>query len=875
MCSATGGFKAGSKFFVCAGLGGGTGAPKHVAVIDLAGNYAEGIIAGLVASASETLDHDPSVQWGRPITAHFGTYKQSMTFTLCAKQSGGDASHAVAAAKFADVIMLVLPVAPGSAGDVDGSVDCAGREFITALKASGVPSIVGVLAGAEEAGSKKAVALARKWGTAVFDEQFPGKHTKVADAENSTALLRALATVKPKPVAWLQHRPYLLATGLHFTPTGSVPTPTPKGHTTQPQALVAAAVAGEGVPDPGAVEAFGRAYDTMPASMEVGDLVISGYLRGAPVHVDGLVHVSGMGTFPVAAITSPEDPVASGGAGAAAAAADVQTTQHGPVVAEQDAAEVEPLGTLAEEDIGAAEQTWPTAEEEAAAAQRERMQKLTAATGSKIQAVWIDAVGEGDAALAEAAALEQLDAASEADDDVGTVAETTAAPSKAQLRAAAREAEREQLEFPDEVDTPEDMPARQRFGRFRGLRSFRSSPWDPKESLPRSYGRIYQLNNFQASQRAVFKDAVHAEDVLTKIESSMLRAERAAKKGGSDTASVAGSTATGGSSASEVQERLGSLAGEGWVPQGRYVQFVLRGVPAAVVLHRLGATPVVLTALMPHEQRTSIMQFNILRVPTEPSDDNDDAAAAAQAEEGAASDFEAVATQRRAPIKSKEPLEFVIGSRRVVVRPVYSEHNLNCDKSKFEKFLHENRWTMASVFAPMAFGNTPVLVYKLGAGGRRVLVATGNSIGSDPDSIVLKRIILAGFPVKCKRRSAMVKYMFHNPEDIRYFKPVELWTKHGLVGRIKEPVGTHGSMKCHFSGSIYSHDTVCMSLYKRVYPRWGESYRHLVGDETMEASVGSTLAGPLGTTTGHAAHPLDAFMTAEQEAEGEADLKLV
>ena len=861
---------------VGAGMGGGTGAPKHVAVIDLAGNYAEGIIQSLVASATEIMDHDANVQWGRPISAHFGTYKQSMTFTLCAKQAGGDASHSVAAAKFADVIMLVLPVAPGSTGDVDGSVDCAGREFITALKASGVPSVVGVTAGAEEAGSKKAVALARKWGAAVFEEQFPGKHTKVADADNSTALLRALATVKPKPVAWLQHRPYLLVTGLHFTPTGSIPTPKPQGHTLQPQALVAAAVAGAGVPDPGAVEAFGRAYDTMPATMDAGELVISGYLRGAPVHVDGLVHVSGMGTFPVAAITSPDDPVASGGAGAAAAAADVQTSQHGPVVAEQDAAEVEDLSTLAEEDAGAAEQTWPTAEEEAAAAQQARLDKLTAATGSKIQAVWIDAVGEGDATLAEAAARQQLHDAVEADDDLGTVAESTAAPSKAALRAAAREAEREQLEFPDEVDTPDDMPARQRFGRFRGLRSFRSSPWDPKESLPRSYGRIYQLSNFQASQRAVFKDAVHAEAVLTKIESSMLRAERAAKKGGgSDTVSVTGSTATGGSSASEVQERLGSLAGEGWVPQGRYVQLVLRGVPAAVVLHRLGATPVVVTALMPHEQRSSIMQFNIMRVPTEPADDNDDQAAAAQIEAGEASDFQAVATERRAAIKSKDPLEFVIGSRRVVVRPVFSEHNLNCDKSKFEKFLHTDRWTMASVFAPIAFGNTPVLVYKLCPGGRRVLVATGNSVGADPDSIVLKRIILAGFPVKCKRRSAMVKYMFHNPEDIRYFKPVELWTKHGLVGRIKEPVGTHGSMKCHFSGSIYSHDTICMSLYKRVYPRWGESYRHLVGDAAMEASVGSTLAGPLGTVTGQAAHPLDVFMAGEQETDGEADLKLV
>ena len=33
-----------------------------------------------------------------------------------------------------------------------------------------------------------------------------------------------------------------------------------------------------------------------------------------------------------------------------------------------------------------------------------------------------------------------------------------------------------------------------------------------------------------------------------------------------------------------------------------------------------------------------------------------------------------------------------------------------------------------------------------------------------------------------KNRTAMVKYMFFNPEDIEWFKPLELWTKHGLVG---------------------------------------------------------------------------------------------
>lgn len=93
------------------------------------------------------------------------------------------------------------------------------------------------------------------------------------------------------------------------------------------------------------------------------------------------------------------------------------------------------------------------------------------------------------------------------------------------------------------------------------------------------------------------------------------------------------------------------------------------------------------------------------------------------------------------------------------------------------------------------------------------------AIAADPDRIVLKKIVLTGLPTKCKKRGAMIKYMFFNPEDVNWFKPVEMTTKCGLTGHIKQSVGLHGSMKCVFNQPTAQHDTVCMNLFKRVFPK--------------------------------------------------------
>lgn len=60
------------------------------------------------------------------------------------------------------------------------------------------------------------------------------------------------------------------------------------------------------------------------------------------------------------------------------------------------------------------------------------------------------------------------------------------------------------------------------------------------------------------------------------------------------------------------------------------------------------------------------------------------------------------------------------------------------------------------------------------------IVASGIALPPDPLKVILKRIVLTGYPLRCHKKKATIRYMFFNPKDIKYFKPVELYTKNGL-----------------------------------------------------------------------------------------------
>lgn len=293
--------------------------------------------------------------------------------------------------------------------------------------------------------------------------------------------------------------------------------------------------------------------------------------------------------------------------------------------------------------------------------------------------------------------------------------------------------------FPDEIDTPVDIAAKTRFQRYRGLKSFRTSPWDPLENLPFDYSRIFQFQSFERTRRRVLAES--------------------------------------------AEEDEGAMVG--W-----YVTLHVLDVPPSVLESFQKGRPLVVVSLLPHEQKMSVMHMLVRRHP--------------------------INTE---PIKSKEELVFQCGFRRFRASPIFSQHT-SADKHKMERFLRADAPTVVSVYAPITFPTAGVLVFKQRDNGMQDLVGTGTLLNCDPRRVVLKRIVLSGHPFKINRRSAVVRYMFFNRDDILWFKPVELRTKWGRRGHIKEALGTHGHMKCVFDSQLRSQDTVLMNLYKRVYPRW-------------------------------------------------------
>lgn len=172
-------------------------------------------------------------------------------------------------------------------------------------------------------------------------------------------------------------------------------------------------------------------------------------------------------------------------------------------------------------------------------------------------------------------------------------------------------------------------------------------------------------------------------------------------------------------------------------------------------------------------------------------------------------------------VRSKEPVLMIYGFRRLEVSPIYSDASHGHNLHTMHRIMPSDRTCTASVLAPISYPPTSVLFFRAKDTNNVSLLASGSLETIKPNRIILKRITFIGYPFKIHRRTCTVRFMFFNPIDVNWFRPVELITSRQFRrGHIKESLGTHGYMKCIFDKQIQQNEQIAMNLYKRIFPKW-------------------------------------------------------
>ncbi|CAB3411233.1 unnamed protein product [Caenorhabditis bovis] len=500
-------------------------------------------------------------------------------------------------------------------------------------------------------------------------------------------------------------------------------------------------------------------------------LVASGYLRGPEWNANNLVYLPGLGDYQIDRIETARDPHPL---------RNSEKIHEVKVIAKANENRQSAETEIAPNDMDG-EQTWPT-QEEIDEADRE-MRKVPKGTSS-YQAAWIldenddddddddddednydddkddedgdnmeeenDFETEGeleDNGEKRENEYDQMDMQSEAGETTASEMMEFEDEDINMDEVEKYRRERENAQWPDEIDTPMDIPARIRFQKYRGLKSFRTSTWDPKENLPTDYARIFQFANYKKTKKTVLsKIGILDEDSGDAVISKQYN--------------------------------------------GVYASVHVINVPIEAIDSFKKSTHMVLFQPLPHEQKMSILNMVLRKHPS-----------------------------CTVPVENNQSLIFYVGFRQFEANALFSS-NIPGDKFKMERFAPQHGTFVATVFAPITFNPATVICFRKDDKGRQELMASGSVLDSNPDRIVLKRVVLSGHPYKINKRAVVARYMFFNREDIEWFKPVELFTPSGRRGHIREAVGTHGHMKCKFDQQLSAQDSIMMALYKRVFPKW-------------------------------------------------------
>ncbi|OJJ47162.1 hypothetical protein ASPZODRAFT_95936 [Penicilliopsis zonata CBS 506.65] len=528
------------------------------------------------------------------------------------------------------------------------------------------------------------------------------------------------------------------------------------------------------------------------SSEVVNDVILTGVVRGKGLKADRIAHIPGWGDFQIENITAAPLPSNKIKRDDAMNVDDSETTQvlDAPTADRDDLAAIAPEEIEMEDDMIPMEDTerkgvllddhhYFSDDESHIPARPKRLPKGT----SDYQAAWyLDNVSDSGSDLEDEDEEMAVDTTGAPEDGVfpdNRDAMTEAGPSEypqsemfldpspedeaqqlEEYRASRRKEANEDLEFPDEIELHPNVLARERLARFRGLKSFKTSHWETAEDRPHEpedWRRLLQFADYKGSKNRTLREAL-----------------------------------------------------VGGVNPGIRVDIHLRAVPSSL---RSRPQPVAIFSLLRHEHKHTVVNINMT-----------------------------LNSSVEEPLKSKEEVIVQCGPRRLVVKPIFSAgDNTPNNVHKYDRYLHPGRSAVASWIGPLTWGAVPVLIFKrqtqpqdpevldsadgsddaaaAATSGQLELIGTGTVVAPDQARVVAKRVILTGHPFKIHKKVVTVRYMFFNSEDINWFKALQLWTRRGRSGYIKESLGTHGYFKATFDGKLNPQDSIGISLYKRVFPR--------------------------------------------------------
>ncbi|GFR85009.1 pre-rRNA-processing protein TSR1 homolog [Elysia marginata] len=487
-------------------------------------------------------------------------------------------------------------------------------------------------------------------------------------------------------------------------------------------------------------------FELNKQTAEVGTLKLSGYLRGSALDVNQLVHLPGWGDFQMAQIDQMDDPyplLVKGNKD--------RREKRDNSVADQEmedatsksfrlavATNPESLQSEVVPDEMDQEQTWPTAEELG----EDKPTKVKSLKGvSEYQSNWILDLEGGDENSEDSDEDDDDDQDEDMDDGDKNDEGSGGSEEEDDIEGDTATEADENANYDEGMDLDEERRVYERMKEERLHVQFPDEVDTPLDTAARvRFARYRGMDSFHNTYwdpkemlpfdyARIYRVGKHHYKRLKKISVK----------------------------ASEDSEDGDNLLAE----PGNFVIIYVKDVPKAFMdFHKAGA-PVALFGLFKNEQKMTLISTMISRM-----------------------------QGFKAPIKAKDPLVFQIGFRRFSTCPIFSEH-AHQNKFKMERFLPQKGFIVASMYAPIMFAPAPVLVFRENVMQKFDLVAKGSLLPLDTDRIIIKRVVLSGAPFKINKKSVTVRYMFFNREDIDYYKPIELKTKWGKRGHIKQALGLY------------------------------------------------------------------------------------